>query len=239
MLTLRPKNVQRPVPPPSRWLGRTSRPCPRSLTAPVVPGPTVTSSSSVRPTFPTCLRWPEPGPPRRVAKIERVLRYCERLAVPMPRGTSKATLSLAASSMVMYCQWEPLAVLWAVQSGRRGFVFVIPPENATRLGARKAPRFPRQGLARSGSWAAPRQGLVALCRWRQPRSFGPHPPLVPRGFRRRATAVHLTSTSLYLRLPKWSFSHSWTCMYGSLPWIRWNRWPLPLRRNGGGSEPSM
>ena len=52
---------------------------------------------------------------RVIAKIERVVRYRETLAVAMPRGTGKSSMCL-------------VAVLWAVLSGRRGFGFVIPPK---------------------------------------------------------------------------------------------------------------
>ncbi|MBI5725027.1 MAG: phage terminase large subunit family protein [Planctomycetes bacterium] len=49
---------------------------------------------------------------RVIAKIERVVRYRETLAVAMPRGSGKTTLCL-------------VAVLWAVLSGRHEFVFLI------------------------------------------------------------------------------------------------------------------
>jgi len=47
-----------------------------------------------------------------IAKIERVVRYRETLAVAMPRGSGKTTLCL-------------VAVLWAVLSSQHEFVFLI------------------------------------------------------------------------------------------------------------------
>ena len=49
---------------------------------------------------------------RVIAKIERVVRYHETLAVAMPRGSGKTTLCL-------------VSVLWAVLSGQHQFVFLI------------------------------------------------------------------------------------------------------------------
>ena len=49
---------------------------------------------------------------RVIAKIERVVRYRETLAVAMPRGSGKTTLCL-------------VAVLWSVLSGQHEFVFLI------------------------------------------------------------------------------------------------------------------
>jgi hypothetical protein len=49
---------------------------------------------------------------RVIAKIERVVRYSETLAVAMPRGSGKTTLCL-------------VAVIWAILSGKHEFVFLI------------------------------------------------------------------------------------------------------------------
>ena len=49
---------------------------------------------------------------RVIAKIERVVRFHEMLAVAMPRGSGKTTL----------CQ---IAVIWAILSGRHQFVVLV------------------------------------------------------------------------------------------------------------------
>ncbi len=57
---------------------------------------------------------------RVIAKIERVVRYHETLAVAMPRGSGKTTLCL-------------VSVLWAVLSGQHEFVFLIASAQESAL----------------------------------------------------------------------------------------------------------
>jgi hypothetical protein len=57
---------------------------------------------------------------RVIAKIERVVRYHETLAVAMPRGSGKTTLCLTA-------------VQWAILSGQHQFVFLIGSDEETAL----------------------------------------------------------------------------------------------------------
>jgi hypothetical protein len=57
---------------------------------------------------------------RVIAKIERVVRYRETLAVAMPRGSGKTTLCL-------------VAVVWAVLSGQHEFVFLIASAHESAL----------------------------------------------------------------------------------------------------------
>lgn len=57
---------------------------------------------------------------RVIAKIERVVRYHETLAVAMPRGSGKTTMCL-------------VSVLWAVFSGQHEFVFLIASAQESAL----------------------------------------------------------------------------------------------------------
>lgn len=57
---------------------------------------------------------------RVIAKIERVVRHHETLAVAMPRGSGKTTLCL-------------VSVLWAVLSGQHEFVFLIASAQESAL----------------------------------------------------------------------------------------------------------